>query len=181
MPLTSNTCGQMYALTVLTPISPGREAALRALLEGFPASGGPLSRLAGTHFGRWVIVPSFVKDAAQPEDDAPGCPYLLFTATFDGSLEDYLDELCTKLEREAAEIWGSCIGGPGPGDAPALKRYLLHNQIDTGLFFSAYPDATVDSVRHSLHIRAQILDLAVRAQTMEPAALQRAFLEEVAL
>jgi hypothetical protein len=177
MPLTSNTSGQMYALTVLTPIAPGREDALRRDLERFDAE-RPLAKLRGTHFGRWVIVPNFRAEPGQPKPDDLGCPYLLFTATFDGGLDAYLDELCTKLETEAARIWGACIGAPDPAAGPALKTYLRHNQIDTGLFFSAYPQATVRRVKECLDTRKRTIAFAVRAQGMEPAALQRAFLDE---
>ena len=79
---------------------------------------------------------------------------------------------------EAERIWGSCIGAPRPARGAALKRYLLHNQIDTGLFFSAYPDATVQQVKASLHDRDRTIAFAVRAQGMGARELQRTFLEE---
>jgi hypothetical protein len=167
----------MYALTVLTPIVPGHEQALRDYLEALGRTPSPLARLPRTHFGRWVIVPAFVTDPEQPTAEELECAYLLFTATFDGPLDSYLDELCGELAPEAERIWGSCIGCPGlSGDQ--LKAYLLGNQVHTGLFFSAYPDATVEVVRKSLHVRDKAIAFAVGAQEMEPAELQRAFLEE---
>jgi hypothetical protein len=162
---------------VLTPIMPGREDGLRRELERFDTE-RPLGKLRGTHFGRCVIVPNFRTDPAQPKPDDLGCHYLLFTATFDGGLDDFLDELCTELEAEAARIWGACIGSPDPVAGPALKAYLSHNQIDTGLFFSAYPQATVRRVKECLDIRKRTIAFVLRAQGMEPAALQHAFLDE---
>ena len=93
-------------------------------------------------------------------------------------LDSYLDELSAEMGDEAEQIWGACIGAPRPARGPALKAYLLHNQIQTGLFFSAYPDATVKQVRDSLHDRDRVIAFAVRAQRMDPAELRRAFLEE---
>lgn len=178
----SNQAGQAYALMVLTPIAPGEEPALRAYLEGLRdrAEQSPLAKLGGTHFGRWVIVPDFVNDPAQPKEDHLGGPYLVFTSNFDGPLDPYLDELCAKLAPEAKEIWGRCVGCPPEASGPALKRYLLHNQIDTGFFVSAYPQATVPEVRACLDTRDRLIDFAVRAERMEPHELRAAFVAEFA-
>lgn len=178
MPVTNNTAGQMYALTVFTPIVPDRLQELRDHLAGLPRDASPLARLGDTHFARWVIVPAFVSDPSQPRDEHLPSPYLLFSATFDGQLDAYLDSLCTELAAEAQTIWGCCVGAPEPAAGSALKAYLKHNQIQTGLFFSAYPDATVDQVRQALDARARTIALAVRGQSMEPAELQQKFLAE---
>jgi hypothetical protein len=174
----ANRSGQACALTVLTPILPGSEAELRAHLEALHERGSPLARLPRTHFGRWVVVPDFVREPGQRHADRLRCPYLLFTSCFDGPLDSYLDELCAGIGAEALEIWGRCAGCPA--DSAGLKAYLLHNKIDTGIFVAAYPRATVARVRHSLERRERTIAFALRSQGMEPAALQRAFVEELA-
>jgi hypothetical protein len=176
--LKNDRLGNMYALTVLTPIVPGAETALEAYLEALPQDGSPLARLPRTHFGRWVIVEDFVPDPSDRHPDTLGCRYLVFSVTIDGDASSYLDELCEELADEADHIWGRCIGAPHPTRGPALKRYLLHNQIHTTLFFSAYPESTVADVNHALAVRNQALAFAVGAQGLEPAALQQAFREE---
>lgn len=175
MPLTSNTLGQAYALTVLTPVRPDAIDDLRALLAGFDRDGSPLAGLGRTHFARWVVVDDFMNDPSQPTEDHLACPYLLFTVTLDGELDSYLDGLCA--EPWVAGVWGACIGAPDPAEGPALKAYLRHNQIDTGLFFSAYPDARAEDVRRCLDLRARFIDFAAEAQAMEPETLRREFLE----
>jgi hypothetical protein len=174
----NDTLGNQYALTVLTPILPGAEGELRAYLEGLSPQSSPLSRLPRTHFGRWVIVTNFVPGLGERHPDELGCPYLLFSATLDGDVFSYLDELCEELAEEAEHIWGVCVGAPHPTRGPALKDYLLHNQIHTGLFFSAYPNATVTDVRHALEARNRAVALAIKAQGMDPATLQRTFRED---
>src|SRR3712207_417855 len=144
MCLSADRAGQACAVTVLTPIVPGQEDALRAYLEGLDVRDSPLARLERTHFGRWVIVPDFARDPAQP---TLGIQYLLFTAGPDGPLESWLDELCDRLAPEAAEIWGRCVGCPTPSSGRGLKAYLLHNRIRTGQFVAAYPNATVRRVK----------------------------------
>ena len=176
----ANKAGQAYALMVLTPIAPGKEPELRAYLDGLrdAPGGSPLARLKRTHFGRWVIVPDFVNDPAQPREEHLGGPYLVFTSNLDGPLETYLDELCAELAPEAREIWGRCVGCPPSAAGDELKRYLLHNQIDTGFFVSAYPQATVPKVHACLDTRERLIDFAVRAERMSPLQLRSAFLKE---
>lgn len=169
--LTSNTCGGLSAVTVLAPIAPGAQAPLRAHLEGLTDS--PLAQLSGTHFGRWVIVTGFVAADDDRRADVLGDAYLLFTATVDGALQDYLAALAALPE--AAEIWSHCLGCPGAG---GLAAYLEHNRIDTGLFFAASPDATVPQIKRCLRTREQAIGLALRIQGLDPAAAQQAFLEE---
>jgi hypothetical protein len=174
--ITSDRAGSVYGLTVFTPIKPGEEAALRTYLEGMTES--PFARLESTHFGRWVIVPAFVTDPSQPGPDDLGGEYLLFSATFDGARDEYLDALCA-LEPEPAEIWGRCIGHSRGAGAGALKAYLLHNQIHTGLLFAAYPEASVQTVRRSLARRRQTIAFAASSQGLSPAELRAAFIESV--
>jgi hypothetical protein len=172
----ANTSGDLVALTVLTPIIPGQDAPLREHLEGLSQEHSPLADIPGTHFGRWVIAPNFVSDPEQPKHDDLPCPSLLFSATLDGPLDGYLDALC--LAPAAEQIWSHCIGCPCPARGPELKAYLLHNRIDTGLFFTAYPEASVEKVRRSLTVREKTIAFAVKAQQMEPAELKAAFIEE---
>jgi hypothetical protein len=176
--VSANTLGQAYALTVLTPIRPEAEDALGAVLERFAADvspdGSPMARLGRTHFARWVILEDLTNDPTQPTEDHLACHSLLFTATLDGELDSYLDRLCAA--DWVSSVWGACIGAPEPAEGPSLKAYLRHNQIDTGLFFSAYPDARVEEVHRALALRERTIDFAADAQEMDPATLQREFL-----
>jgi hypothetical protein len=170
--------GQAGALTVLTPIAPGAEPALRAYLEGLRPGPSPLARLPRTHFGRWVVVPALVPDD-EPRPDRLAGPYLLFTASFDGPLDTYLDDLCDELAPEAQEIWGRCAGAPQPPTGAALKAYLRAHHQTTGFFVAAYPQATVGHVRAALAQRDEVIALARAAQGMDPARLQAAFRERL--
>jgi hypothetical protein len=170
--------GQAGALTVLTPIAPGAEPDLRAYLERLRAGPSPLARLARTHFGRWVIVADLVAEDEREPDHLAG-PYLLFTASFDGSPDSYLDELCHELAAEAQEIWGRCAGAPQPPAGAPLKAYLRAHHHKTGFFVAAYPQATVEHVRAALAGREDVIAFARDAQGMAPAQLQAAFLERL--
>jgi hypothetical protein len=163
----SDESGGAYALLVLTPIVGGREDELRADLESL---GRPLAELPRTHFGRWLIVPRFTREAGQVDDPLEH-QYLSFSACFDGPLESYLVELCT--QPWAPRIWGRCVGC-----GPDLKGYLLRHQVHTGFFVAAYGNASVAQVRERLATRERLIAFALRAQGLAPAELQRAFVAE---
>jgi len=170
--------GQAGALTVLTPVAPGAEPDLRAYLDGLRAGPSPLARLPRTHFGRWVIVGDLAPEDERRPDHLAG-PYVLFTASFDGPLDSYLDELCDELSVEASAIWGRCSGAPQPAAGAALKGYLRAHQARTGYFVAAYPEATVGQVRGALTRREDLIAFARSAQGMDPARLQAAFLDRL--
>ena len=176
-----NVSGQAYAFMAMTPIKPGEEDALAGYLHGLRERGpSPLARLKRTHLGRFVIVRDFHNDPSwkQRHEDHLDLPYLIFTSNFDGDLDSYLAELCEQLAPEAREIWGRCVGCPESAQGAALAAYLKHNQIDTGLFFSAYGAATVGTVKRSLAQRERMIEFARASQGLEPAALQQAFAKE---
>lgn len=177
----SNVSGQAYAFMAMTPVKPGEEGALAEYLHGLRDRGpSPLAKLARTHLARFVIVEDFHNDRSwkQRREEHLDLPYLIFTSNFDGDLDSYLDELCEQLAPEAPQIWGRCVGCPASAAGAALKAYLKHNQIKTGIFYAAYGHATVDEVKSSLAQREQMMAFAIKAQGLEPAALQQAFLAE---
>ena len=174
-----NMDGGLYGLTVLTPIRPGRERSLREHLEGMgtgPES--PLAMLPETHVGRWVIIPALPYQGPPQRPDELRSQQLLFSATFDGPRDLYLDRLLGLLRKEVDAIWGDCAGYPGPvaKNPEGVKRYLVHNQLKTGLFFAAYSHATVEQVQDCLERRGRLRALLTR-RFSDPAALQAAFRE----
>jgi hypothetical protein len=177
----SNVSGQAYAFMAMTPVRPGEEKPLSDYLHALRGRGpSPLAKLPRTHIARFVIVPDFHNDPAwkQRAEEHLDLNYLIFTSNFDGELDSYLDELCEKLAPEAKEIWGRCVGCPESAKGAALKQYLKHNQIDTGIFFAAYGQATVGMVKKALREREKTIAFAISSQGLEPEALQQAFLAE---
>lgn len=171
-----------YAVTVLTPVLPGHEDALRTDLARLLDAGGrsPLGRVPGTHFARWVVVPETIGSRVHRPADRTGpglgSPYLLFTSTSDDPEADHLRTLCEEVAREAALVWRHCTGCPAPAEGAALLAYLLHNRLPTGLLHTAY-DATVPQVLHSLDVRDRLLRVLAATQGV-PAAARSAFVEE---
>ena len=177
----ANVSGQAYAFMAMTPVKPGEEDALASYLRGLRGRGpSPLAKLPRTHLGRFVIVRDFHNDPSwkQRREEHLDLPYLIFTSNFDGDLDSYLDELCEQLAPEAKEIWGRCIGCPESARGGVVKAYLEHNQINSGVFFAAYGQATVGTVKQSLRQRERMIEFACAAQGLAPEELQRRFLDE---
>ncbi len=178
----TNVLDGLYGLTVLTPILSGKEGALRAYLEGLgkgPES--PLADLPETHVARWVIIPEVAYQGPPQRPDGLRSQQLLFSSTFDGPRDLYLDRLCTVIGPHVDAIWGHCAGYPGPiADNPeGVKRYMVHNQVTTGLFFAAYSHVTVEQVRDCLR-RRDLLRSFLTRNFDDPSELQAALRDEFA-
>jgi hypothetical protein len=173
-----NIAGRTYSLMIWTPIQPGREDDLRAHLEGLDKDDSPLAKVPRTHVARWIVVPDMPVAPGTDLRDPLGTQFLLFTSNVDGDVDSYLRELVALIPDEAAQIWGHCIGCPQPAEGAALKAYLHRNQVDSGVAFAAYGNASVAQVRQALDKRAGLIDFVVRAQGMKPDQRRKAFLKE---
>jgi hypothetical protein len=101
--------------------------------------------------------------------------HLLFTSTFDGDLDPYLDAICERIGAEADGWWGHCVGYPGTADRAAFRRWIREHKVDTSLLAVANPGATVQDVRESLDLRRRVADFAAEAQGLDAAALRERF------
>ena len=173
-----NVAGRTYSLMIWTPIRPGEEDALRAYLENLDGDDSPLQRLPRTHMARWIVVPDMPVAPGTDLRDPLGTQFLLFTSNLDGDVDSYLHELVAQIPDEAGAIWGRCVGCPQRAEGVALKAYLHRNQVDSGVAFAAYPNASVARIKGALDKRARLIDFAVRAQEMKPAERRKEFLEQ---
>ena len=176
-----NTCGQAFALTVMTPILEGHESALAHYLSTLgTGSASPLARVPGTHFARWVVMGDVVYEGDGQRPDHLSVGRLLFTSNFDGLPEPYLEELRTGLGEVAERVWEHCVDYPGCADAGAFAAYMRSHQIESSLFFAAYGECTVQHVQRSLATRRRVIEFAMRAQGLASVELQAAFQETFA-
>jgi hypothetical protein len=179
--------GRSYAVTMLTPILPGRGRDLaRHLqrLETGPKS--PLARLPSVHFGRWVVIDQLKTAWPGAPDPRPTLrsQYVLFTASVtapEGGRhrfpQSFLEVLHREIAGDADAIWSHCVGYPGSRDRDAFVGYLAKSQLETALFHVGYPDVTVQEVRRALAIRDSLVTFARDHQGMRDAAqLQQAYL-----
>ena len=133
----SKTICQVTELTVITPIIQGKAETLRQVLKGIQISpDSPIKRISSIHYARWVI---FDNDTR-----------LLFTSNFDGTWEKYLRDFVKLAAGGLDAIWSNCVGYPGAEPYENFAAYVRGHQIETSLFYAAYPAATVQTVIKAL-------------------------------
>ena len=167
-------------LTVLTPVVPGEEQALRNALGRLSRAGvSPFSRVAETHAARWVVVAGAPwRYRGLPRRTRPlRMQYLLFTSTANRAPEQHVEDLRTGLRSDADAVWGHCVGYPGYQQPAGFRRYLLHNRLPVHRWFAAY-DASVREVGNALEVRRRHAGFAARTQQLDDLDLQAAFLAE---
>jgi hypothetical protein len=171
-----NRVGAAYSLTVVAPVVAGREQAAREAIEALPVGAdSPLARLGGLHFSRIHVVGDLVHQGPkQRHRDRLRSSQLIFTSTFDGrSLDPYLEELRTLAGPDT--WWRFCAGYPGSADPASFSGWVRAHQIDSSLFASAHPRATVPGVLESLALRERIIDFAIEVRELDAATLRRRF------
>jgi hypothetical protein len=107
---------------------------------------GALGGIPTIHFARWVIIPG---------------RRLLFFSNYDGSWVNYLGDFIDKAAQGLTAIWSNTIGCPraegffhgGATDEQRFKSWTRDHQIFTDVWYSAYPDLTVDNINNNSFIR----------------------------
>jgi hypothetical protein len=174
-----NRTGGVYALTTFASILPGHVDEVQAYLDTMPeGEHSPLARLTQLHLSRVQIFRELVDQPGHAAETLDA-PQLVFTSSFDGDLDRYIEDLRTKVP-ECDHWWGHCVGYPGRSDAAAFRAYIRGHKIDTQLFANAYHGATVQDVKRALATRERVIDLAVAGQGLDAAELQARFRAEFA-
>jgi hypothetical protein len=127
-------------LTLVTVITPANDRRVRAVMAGIDAYArrlappGSLMGISTIHFVRWFVL-----------DDGRR---LMMVSDYDGSWESYIDEFAEMILSGLDAIWETSFGYPPDGarDLPAFKRFLRLHQVPSELFFSAYPNTTVQNI-----------------------------------
>jgi hypothetical protein len=141
-------------LTHLAIIKPGRlrRFALRFALwvvnlaSRFLYNQGHLGGITSIHFARWVIL-----------DDGR----LLFLSNYDGSWESYLGEFVDRAHIGLTGVWSHTTGFPrtrfmicdGATDEEAFKRWTRRRQLPTQVWYSSYPESSIDNIRNAIAVR----------------------------
>jgi len=137
-------------LTVVTRIKQGQAKALDALLSTIGAALKTnklirFHRMNQLHFASWIILDS---DPAYP-------PYLVLETSYDGDLEDHLDQLIDYGKQALDQAYRLCEGYPsgGPADAAQIKHYLKEHSVLSRVFFPAFPGLSLASIRNAVATR----------------------------
>ncbi len=141
-------------MTHVVPIKPGRfrRTALNVVLAAidflarFHWNRGDLGGIPTIHFARWMLI--------------DGGERLLFFSNFDGSWENYLGDFIDRASAGLTGVWSSTVEFPpthnliydGAQRAEAFKNWTRKYQIETQVWYSAYPDVSVANQLDALRL-----------------------------
>ena len=134
-------------MTAITPIKPGRLPTIILKiwlgivvnrLAGIFSPPMTLNGITTIHFARWAII-----------DNGKN---LLFESNYDGSWEKYIDDFVDLSAFGMNMIWANCLDYPISGcrDIESFKAYIRKSQLPTQVFYSAYPQETVNNIINDL-------------------------------
>ncbi len=139
-------------MTHLVAVRPGafRQATLRGVCKAidfmarFWWNRGDLGGIPTIHFARWVLI--------------DGGRRLLCFSNYDGSWENYLGDFIDRASAGLTGVWSNTKDFPptegliddGSRRAEAFKNWTRKNQIETQVWYSAYPEVTVVNLLDAL-------------------------------
>ena len=180
----ANQSGSVYGLTLLCPIlndpraTPSHDLQIRYYLATLPTGAdSPFAIAPGTHLARLVVMDDVIYVGMPSCEEHLKSKYLVFESNCDGELDAYLTGLATAVPEHLDAIWSHCNGYPGAHDTAAFLRYMKACQIETTFFFPAVNDKSVTETLTALQTQHAVADFITHHQGMDPAEVQRDFIE----
>ena len=125
----------------------------------------------------YTELPALLGAAAKAQPDLQLRSFLLTTVEFDGDLRVYFRDIGIELSRRFDTIFENCEDYPGTQDFEAFWLWIRRYQINTSLFYAAYPDLSVTRIK-ALQAFKRNFDLFV-ARVYSPAGLRVRSLEDM--
>jgi hypothetical protein len=116
------------------------------------ATKGVLLGIPSIHFAHWSLIDEGRR--------------LLFLSNYGGSWGNYLDDFIDKASFGLTGIWSNTTDFPptrylvldGSRDGPRFKSFARDKQVVTNVWYSAYPDSTVQNIDHNSAIREDLFN-----------------------
>src|SRR3954471_12152714 len=131
----SNQSGQIYGLTVLSPIieDDSIDVCHATARRWYPARlkySDSCARIDSTHLARLVVMDDVVFVGAPACEEHLKSRYLVFESNFDGDLETYLTRMVRETPEFVDSVWKHCVGYPGIGNPAAFVTYIKKCQLE---------------------------------------------------
>jgi hypothetical protein len=177
-----NQSGQVYGLTILSPIIEDdrldicHSMELRWYLGHLPRDHkSPFAKLSSTYLARLVVLDDVVYVGAPSCEEHLKSRYLVFETNFDGDLDGYLMRMAKETPEFVDAVWKHCVGYPGVSDPAAFVAYMKKCQIETTFFFADVNNRTVEQTRKALHTQSALAHFIEKHQGRPPAEMQHQF------
>lgn len=142
--------GQAHEFLILLPLKQGGADKMREHAKTFGEGLRSIDKIATVHDFRYAI---FDNDTR-----------LLFASTYDGGFEQYIKDFATLIPDQIDEFFGESEGYPGVRD-PGIWAYIAKYQLQSLVFYSAYPDVPVRQVWKGQRLLKTFEDLLDQAQS----------------
>lgn len=143
--------GQAHEFLILLPLKEGGAQRMRDKAKSFGLEDvQKIDKIATVHDFRYAI---FDNDTR-----------LLFASTYDGGFEQYIKDFSTIIPDQIDEFFGDCEGYPGVRH-PEIWTYIAKYQLQSLVFYSAYPDVSVRKVWKGQRLLKTFEDLLDQAQS----------------
>lgn len=167
----SNIAGKAYAMNVITPLGRwwvflnlaifklAKTPVLRRRFNGLKA-------LSLIHYARWVVIRKnqFPRLAETQPKEKLTYPYMVFFSNFNGSWTQYVDSFHMAIPRGLDLMWKNNIRYPKSVPLQPFHRYILHNQIWTDHYYSAYPLASANDIKAAIMLKAALIDFIAHTE-----------------
>lgn len=122
---------------------------------------GTLGGIPTIHFARWMRIDNGRQ--------------LVFVSNYDTSWDSYLDDFVYEAGRWLTSVWSNTEGFPrtepffnkGAKDEPMFKEWTRYHQIDTPLWYAAYPSLSVVNVNQNSRIRLGLYGEITETEALE--------------
>jgi hypothetical protein len=178
----ANQSGQVYGLTILSPIIEDarldicHSMELRWYLGHLPRDHrSPFAQISSTYLARLVVMDDVVYVGAPACEEHLRSRYLIFETNFDGDLDTYLRRMAQETPEFVDAVWKHCVGYPGVSDTAAFVAYMKKCQIATTFFFADVNNRTVQQSLKALQTQSALAHFIGNHQGKPPAEMQREF------
>ena len=143
--------GQAHEFLILLPLKEGGAERMRESAKGFGMSDiQSIDKIATVHDFRFAIFDTDTR--------------LLFASTYDGGFEQYIKDFSTIIPDQIDAFFEECQDYPGVRH-PAIWAYIAKYQLQSLVFYSAYPNVPVRQVWKGQRLLKTFEDLLDQAQS----------------
>ena len=115
--------------------------------------------------------------AALPYEDHLKSRYLVFSSSFHGELEPYLQGMWACAETDVRSIWRHCYGFEDVSNAASFINYAKRCQLDASLFFVGSNDDSLAAQLKALYVKQEFSRFAQESQDLPAAKLRQAYMQ----
>lgn len=176
----SNIAGKAYAMNVITPVRPYLTWINELIFmvgRAIPATLAGLLGLSIIHFARWVVIkrhqwPNLGQGAPELQND-----YVMFCSNFNGTWDQYIDAFSDGIPNGLDLFWYSSTKYPHSIPITPFKRYITHNQLQTGYYYNATPGSAQRDIKGVLRVFFALQKLAPQAEQVDPETFAKLYRE----